>query len=57
MVWSSVRDSSSHSFLLFGDRFTEGGLALQSTQTMESDEMLILQLENAARRGGIDIYE
>ena len=57
MVWNSAQDSSSHCFLLFGDRFNEGDLVLQKTQTVESDEVLILELENAARRGGIEIYE
>ncbi|WP_419738582.1 RES family NAD+ phosphorylase [Ruegeria sp.] len=52
LVWSSVRDSSAHAMLLFGDRLDSNELKIVSSRCVGKDATALNDLERVGVRGG-----
>lgn len=52
IVWSSVRDSAARAMLLFGDRLDPADFSVESVRLVETDPILLDELNETAARCG-----
>lgn len=52
IIWSSARDSAARAMLLFGDRLDSADFSVESVRLVETDPILLDELNETAARCG-----